>query len=484
MSGQPNAPHDVNGTGQRTEPGAHDTTEPAQAASAGRTKARPTPAVKRKRLSARLGMVLGTVAVLALTAGIVFLTLPKPPPLGAASDLPSTGLESWAQTSDRLGMSQGWKDLNEAMADGDREKFLSYAEPAAREGMARWWDGTKKVGWTLGFALPGARVDEKSNETVQQMTLGAQLAFSAHADRGSGLSASGLKLTQSYQYDVTYKVNEGDDLKIATFKPTADNWMPWDDGEIYVVKRPHVVLFGMASEKKLVDSTADVAEESAVIALDSLKKLGGTAPVKGFVAAITDDEKRFSRWYGPNQAAFDVAGIATQTLKPGSEVLELDPEIATGDGNSGMLVTMSPKSVNHRKETFVHEFGHVIHETAAPDEGAFSYNSEQKVEGFARYFENVAGVGSGYFTDPRTAQNILEKGDGALSDEIFNSKDAGLFYDAAGSYYQFVADSGGNAWDIALKWNGSESLISLGTEQNKKFSVENWQAWVREQTGG
>ncbi len=445
----------------------------------------PEARVRRGRLIARLAMGGAAVLILAMIAGVSFFFVPKGVPAGAASDLPSNGLEVWSRAGERGGLGAAWMELNDAMAAGDREAFLAFADgDEAKESLARWWDGTKAIGWDLGYALPSARYEESTGSTIDQITLGAQLAFSAHADRGSGLSSAGLKLTQSFNYDVSYSVNDGDTLKISAVTPTADSRMPWDDGEVYAAKRDHVVLFGLASEKALIDGTVEEAEAAAKLALDKTKQMGGDPPLDGFVAAITDSEDAFSRWYGPDQVVFDVAGIATQTLKPASTAMEIDPEIAVGEGNSGMIVTMSPKSADDRTAVFVHEFAHVIHETAAPDEQAFVIGHSQKVEGFARFFENYAGVGNGYFGDPRTAQNILNLGEGALSDDIFNSEDAHLFYSAAGSYYQFVADTGGDPWKVALGWNSDQSLLQLGTARGAQFDLAHWQEWVRQQAGG
>ena len=438
--------------------------------------------VKRGRVIARASIAVGAALVLGLTAGATALLAPKPLPVGAASDLPNNGLETWSRSDDRLGLSQGWKDLNQAMADGDREAFLAFADDGAREGLARWWDGTKAIGWDLGYALPGVRFDDSSDEPIDQITLGAQLAFSAQADRGSGVQSAGLKLTQTFDYDVVYSVNEGEELRSSSITPTAQSRMPWDDGEIYVAKGEHVVLFGLKSEQALIDSTFAEAESSAELALSTVKQMGGDPPVDGFVAAITADPEVFSRWYGPDQAVFEVAGVAKTTPMPGADVLQIDSEIATGDGNSGMLVTMGPASADQRKATFVHEFGHVIQQSAVPGESGMQSFRAEKFEGFARFFENNAGVGNGYFGDPRTAENILNLGQGALSEDIFNSDDAHLFYSAAGSYYQFVSDTGGDPWKLALAANSSDTLIALGESQGAQFGVAQWQDWVRQQT--
>ena len=484
MSEQYGGPVEQNPGGERVvDPGAQqfDAAPDPGREPVGGPEQDPERRAKRGRLIARLCLAAATVVVLALAAGAVAILSPRVLPVGAASDLPSNGLESWSRSDDRLGLSQAWLDLNQAMADGDREAFLSFADEGAREPLARWWDGTKAIGWDLGYAIPGARFDEGSNEPIDQLTLGAQLAFSAEADRGSGVQSAGLKLTQTFAYDVVYSVDEEEELKIASLEPTADSWMPWDDGEVYVAKGEHVVLFGMKSEQALIDATIGEAEASAELALETVRKLGGDPPVDGFVAAITDDPEAFSRWYGTDQAVFEVAGIAKTTPMPSADVLEIDSEIATGDGNSGMLVTMSPASRDDRTSTFVHEFGHVIQQSAVPGESTMQTHRAEKMEGFARFFENTAGVGPGYFRDPRTAENILNLGEGALSETIFNSDDTHLFYSAAGSYYQFVADTGGDPWKIALRANSIESLVGLGEEQGAQFGVAQWQDWVRQQ---
>lgn len=430
----------------------------------------------KKALVAKIVIAGATALALAAIGGATALAWPDTPE-GHFAEIPfdyGNSTQTAADYDSQSYAAQWEADISEAMQNDDKEAFLSYASGAAKEKMSHWWDSTKAIGWDLGFAS-GA----DAGDGTAQLSLGVQLAFSSHPIRGSGSPDAGLALTQNFPYALTVE-GEGDDLTITDWTPEFP--MPWDYGDIYVAKRDHVVLYGLAGEQALVDANVDLAEESAQLALATLEQIGGSAPVDGFVAAITDDAEGFNTWLGRSELdwTMDVAGFARSTQRPAYASETIPPGVATGSASSGSLVAMGPGSADQRKDTFVHEFAHVIHESAVPYD-YFGYQDPAPSEGFARYFENAAGVGRGYFVYPQVKQSIADLGEGAMTEQALRNEEAWIAYDAAGSFYQYVADSGGSAWQLALNRDNGFTMSLRAKEQNPEFSTEGWQAWVAAQ---
>ena len=145
-----------------------------------------------------------------------------------------------------------------------------------------------------------------------------------------------------------------------------------------------------------------------------------------------------------------------------------------------MLVMLGPGSADHRLSTFVHEFGHALHYIAQPVESGKSDISAS--EGFARFFEEYSGVEDIYY-DFRVKNIVATEGLESFSADAL--RDAGnpdrvaIAYAAAGLYFKFVNETGGDAWQVALEAfqsrGGLETAIgSAGPE----FSESAWQAWV------
>ena len=432
----------------------------------------------KKPMTAKLIIAGATLALIAVIGGATALTWPATPAEGEFAELPN-GYND-AMTANEFGeqvTGAAWAvDISNAMQNDDREAFLAHSSGAAREKMAKWWDNTKAIGWDLGYAVHAPTDDGPS-----QLLLGVELAFSSHPVRGSGSPDAGLILTQNFPYTLTTD-GEGDDLVITDWEPLLP--MPWDDGDIYVAKRDHVVLYGLESEKALVDANIETAEEAAVLALDTLERIGGQAPIDGFVSAITDSDDNFDGWLGRDELdwTMDVAGFAASTQRP-SFVIDnvVPPGVATGFESSGSLVVMGPLSADSRLGVFVHEFAHVMHESAVPYSMSAGVLSPAPVEGFARYFEVAAGVTDGYFNNPSVSQLISGEGESAMTEEALRNKDAHLAYDVAGSFYQYVEDSGGSAWQLALDRDNGLTMGQRAKEQNQEFSEAGWQAWAAAQ---
>lgn len=428
----------------------------------------------------QLFIALIGVVVLALTGGVGFLVWPRPPASGPSAELPSR-FTPWFE-SGSSGPNDGlWTAMSQAMRDKDRDAFLSVASGEAVTQLAQWWDNTTAIGWDIATISSSEDVDDAGRISV---LVSVGFPFAAHTARGSGNADAGLRLLQGYRYLVGLgpeTSSDDENRTIVSFTPE-NGPNAWDEGPIYVAKRDHSVLFGMSDEAELVESTADVAEESAVIALDHLRAMGGQPAQEGFVSGVTGDAERFRRWqYGKDDPwAMDVAGFARQTLRPTLPAPWIDPTIATGVETSGTLVVLGPLSADQRKTTFVHEFAHALHYTAVP--GSLFEPALSVVEGFARYFEWSSGVSKRGYLDPRVKELVATKGFDAFSDTALRDKGASLAYDAAGSYYAFVAANGGSAWDLAVTAK-QKSLTGLtgaaGTAHD--YSVGAWQAWVAAQ---
>lgn len=436
--------------------------------------------------SLRLIIAAISVFVTAILASIaVVVAFPQQPDAGASADF-ATEVESepWGTDGgfDEFTLyDPAWSEINEAMRDGDRETFLSYADGYAATQLEEWWDQSKELGWEYAYIQP--MQNEDGSETA---LVGLELPFTAAPVRSSGRSDAGQKLLHGTYYKI--KTNgEGADFKIMSFTPE-DAPNPWDVGPIYVQKRDHVVLFGLKTEQALVDANIDAAEDAAALALETATQLGADIPQEGFLSAITADPERFTDWaFGSAEpAVVKAAAVARPTSRPYSPTDLLEPSVATGRDNSGGYVVMGPGSADQLMPTFVHEFSHLLHFTAVPDSGTF--RSHAVLEGFARYMETASGSEQRNLVTPAVKQLVAEAGEDAMSDSRFDSDDAAAAYDAAGSYYQFVAESGGDPWALAVAAKRDDaglavlgSLPMVGAKMDPAFSAENWVAWVQAQ---
>ncbi len=430
-------------------------------------------------------IAISVVVAAALVSVALVIAFPKTAEAGASADFATpVELEPWGTDSgfDEFTLyGAAWNDLNAAMRSGDRDAFLSFASGEAETQLANWWDRSKQLGWENGYIRPST-----ADDGSQQALVGLELPFTAAPVRSSGRSDAGQKLLHGTAYTIE-TTGEGADLKITSFAPIgAPN--PWDVGPLYVQERDHVVLFGLESEQALVDANIDAAEEAAALALDTASQLGAEIPQDGFLSAITDDPDRFTEWaFGASEPAIiKAAAVARPTLRPYMPSDLLEPSVATGSENSGGYVVVGPGAADQLMPTFVHEFAHILHFTAVPDSGLF--RSHAVLVGFARYWERASGVVDRSLVTPGVQQLVAAAGADALADARFDSTDAAAAYDAAGSYYQFVAESGGDPWALAVAAKREDaglavlgSLPMVGEKMDPAFSEENWIAWVQSQ---
>lgn len=438
---------------------------------------RPQPVVRRP-LRPKPIIVALTVLALLLSGGWAASEWPELPAAGRSADFASPDPQApWLPdyVPDSAQYPKAWASMNAALRAKDRDAFLSYAEGDAREQLALWWDNTERIGRGTAYIVPTTGSDGGAGAF-----LGAELAFSSRPLRGSGDQDAGYRLTQGFTYDITTK-GDGDRMRLTSFTPVTP--MPWDEGELYVARRDHVVLYGMADEQALVDATVDTAEQGAVLAIRTITDLGGKVPMAGFVSGITDDQERMDRWqYGEDVPEGDptIAGYATATNRPAFRSDLFEPDIAVGDATSGVLVMMGPLSTEDRLATFTHEFAHGLHYAAAP---LTSYDAPPVAvyEGFATYIELRTGITDiRWLQEPDVKDLVASQGVAALSDQaLTEGEDAWLSYIAAGSYYVFVAENGGDPWKLALDGADAVDKNLIEIENDPRFSEANWKAWLK-----
>lgn len=403
---------------------------------------------------------------------------------GEAADFETEGESLWLQDggfAEQTLYAAAWNEMNRAMQEGDREAFLSHAKGDAVDQLARWWDNTDRIGWTTGFAQP---YRDESGDTYERLLLGADLGFTQRPIRGGGSADAGKILAVSAEYEIQTE-GEGDDLVITSMIP-AGVPAPWDEAAMVVERGEHVVVVGTADEQQLVEATVASADEAAAIALDAATTLGAETPESGFVVAITDDPSQFSSWYVDSDevdSARAAEGFTRLTARVAWITDLLDAEIAASvsNENAGAYVVLGPGTKDYRLNALVHEFAHVMHATAVPTRGMFqSYAAE---EGFAQYVGLVGGTAGTSLVGPAVQAAVAERGANAMSNESFRSADVAVAYNVAGSYYEFVADQGGDPWELAVaaRSTGTASLASLvtvGVGIDGNFSEDRWKAWV------
>lgn len=428
-------------------------------------------------------LIIGGITVLCagtLLASGAFAgpTLAEAPQTGAAADLPTADGETplWAHTNQDTQANlyaAAWKDMNTALQKQDRELFLSHAEGKAKDQLGLWWDNMSAIGFTTGY------VDPVGVTTASEISIGVDLGFPANALRGSDTVDAGLVLPFGQQYSVTTQ-ERGDDVVITSFTP-AGAPMPWDDGKLYVVKQKHTVIYGLPDERALVDRAAPIAEKAASTLLTYATKLGSKVPQKGFIGAVTDRDERLKRWRGPDSGLTEISGFARSASQPDAATPIMDPAIASGGRVGGSSVVLGPGAMGDGERrfgaVFVHEFTHCLQYSAAPNSNRS--HAAAPFEGFARFIEWQTGY-SDFAPTPALKDAVATMGEKAFSDDqIRSDATAATGYAAAGSFYRFVAEKGGDPWALAVKsTNDFITLEQLARAQNPKLTAAAWQEWM------
>lgn len=413
----------------------------------------------------------GGFAFAAATVGPVVAEVPI---TGAAADLPPAeyGTNPWDGSDKKSEFDfyeQAWKDMNLALQKKDRDLFLSHAEGDALQQLALWWDNMEAIGFTTGYVLP----------TGNQVSIGVDLGFPANELRGSNTADAGLILPFGQDYEVTTEERD-DDIVITSFRQIGAP-MPWDEGELYVAKRDHAIVYGLADERSLVDSSADSAEAAASKLLEMATQLGSTVPQKGFISAVTAQEERLQRWHATSEGLTEISGFARAAFQPSAPSSIMDPRLASGGRIGGTSVVLGPSAFSEGPDytgaVFIHEFAHALHNSALTTRDGTTRIAP--FEGFARWVEWQSGYGQ-FTPSDALKQHVAALGAGAFANEVIdNNNTASLGYQAAGSYYMFVAQNGGDPWALAIDAARSfESLDRVATTQNPAFDVAAWQQWM------
>lgn len=443
------------------------------------TASAPGPASARhsSRRARRLIAII-TAALLVVMIAAAAVLWPRAAPPGAAADI-ALPEDPAAQVDVEASDDAIWKRLNEAMADGDRAAFLAQAGDDGRAALARWWDNTRALGWDTGVFTPTWESETGDFATV---VVGGRLPFAPDPARGSGHPDAGLVQVQGSYYSVSLS-GEGGERRITDMRPSSKP-EPWDEGSLYVQRREHVVLYGQADERALVDAEIHRAEAAAVRALQILDDIGGAAPVEGFVVAITGSDERIRRWQFGTGATWEmtVAAYARPMVRPPRSEPWIDARIATGSGHaSGTTIVLGPRSAGDRDSTLVHEYAHALLAAAHPSLEASP--PAAVTEGFARVVEWRGGLTEPGYTRSAVKRAVAQHGADAFSNERMRASDSWKAYAAAGSYYAFVADHGGSVWDVALAARADADGLVGYARAHPDLSIAAWQQWVAAQGG-
>lgn len=430
----------------------------------------------RRARTAQFGIAGIAALCLVIAASVASFADPAPHPQGeSANPIPTEEFNDYPWSGaeyDGLSYAQAWIDMNHALQTQDRDLFLSHAEGAALEQLGLWWDNMAAIGFTTGY------IDPDGYETVTQVSIGVDLGFPANPLRGSGQVDAGLIVPLGQHYTVTTEVT-GEDVTITSFVQAGPP-MPWDDGRLYVQKREHVIVYGLEDERALVDETVEIAEKAAATLLALATSVGSEVPQQGFISAVTARDERLQRWYDTTAGLTEIGGFARRARQPNLSTAMMDPRIAAGGRTGGSTVVIGPGAGPEYGSTFIHEFAHSLHFNAS--QSSFMRNAAAPYEGFARFVEWTTGYHD-FVASAELKQLVRDRGMEALSDEVvYNSETAHLGYAAAGSYYLFVAESGGDAWGFAVAALEPRNFtLDLAAESlDPRFSAANWIAWLEQ----
>lgn len=386
-----------------------------------------------------------------------------------------------------------YTELSKALRSGDRDAFLYWGEGEGAEQLARLWDETLRIGWTTGY-VEGSnyRLDpELENEPTEQpnFTIGFDLGITNERLPNEEASDAGGILVYSFDYDIELVESEEGSKRITEIRPKTP--MPWDDeAGVAVAKAENVVLFGFAHEQGALDANIAEAQFGAQGVLDTGYAEEGGLNLRGFTGMIATDRAQYlSAVYGEEQSQagaereWHEAGLAKTYPVPIGISVEL-PDIYTGfSGAGGTMVFFDSTGIGEgMARTAAHEFAHALHRGVVPlDMSLFDApDSAERVvtEGFARYVEDrVVSSRDGYKSNmrPEVLQAVASSAsvNSLFSAAAFDGADtAGLAYDAAGNYFEFMTAKG-----------ASPVPILIDSYSYKTFDFEMWNIYMKSPTG-
>ena len=382
--------------------------------------------------------------------------------------------------------------MSRAMLEDDREEFLRWAEGPARDQLARIWDGSKEVGWTVGLIDSlyddDHSYDAESYDPSRPLPNGFRIAFdlgfthtrAAVGENGPepdcfvGVQNCGI-LTQSFDYDVTVDGGDGSHSSYRIIDIAPRTPMPWDDKDgVYAVHSENSVLFGYADEAAAIDAIAGDIQTAAAGVLQTEVATSGYSTIPGFPAFYSGKSERYQgAVYGVGEyrkdvkrdweeagvtlvsAPLDVVNDATELAEERGMLLEL----GMFGGQSGSLAAFNGEKLASSEQTplrvaaheFAHAlemttFSHMIFDQSSSEDLAFSFGSE----GYARYVEDLVASphdGVQLTLNPNVRSAIVATPDEGLqglvgASAFRESATSPLAYDAAGNYFAFMAAAG------------------------------------------
>lgn len=424
-----------------------------------------------------LAAVLGVGLFVLLLAGAGFAgSWPRVPQLAAAVDLPS---DEQTNPAAKLLI-----EMNAALEAGDREGFLAAADGQGEEALALWFDNMAELGATRTaiwseFGLYGSDDDEYGvDDRPQEITLGAAMPFAESSEAGSGWPRAGQTVLQGAPYSALVTV-DGGVARITGLEP-AGNPNPWDEGPLYVVTNPHSVTYGLEEEQAIVDANAATVEQSAVEALEiAASRSDVELPLKGFMAAITDDQERYGQWRGiaEDEGHAQSGGFARVTQLPSHLSDGIADDIAVGTDYSTSYVAMGPISAPARADAVRHEFIHVIQNTWDPQPKLIDQAGVD--EGFARYFGEYVPAGApeaGPVYTRLNRESLDTLGSDLSAEDVYGSTGG---YELAASRFQYLEELGGDAWAAGMESRTTGLLFLTDAALEVGATEQGWMDWIR-----
>ncbi|MBO1753196.1 hypothetical protein J4G33_15420 [Actinotalea sp. BY-33] len=444
---------------------------------------RPAPGTPNRRRVLALAVVVSAVVHLMLGGVVVFAlqdhdawTAP-PAPQARPAAVTDTDLAPL------------YAALNEALADQDREAFMSHVIGAAVDPLTLWWDNMDALGWTTAAISPAD--DEALSTTATggeiAVVLGSDLGY-AQTLTGEGRRAGGGDLlTLGSLYVAAVDITAAGPV-ISWWSPWGEP-RPWDEELLSVAKEEGIVVAGLPGEEDLLAEVARVgAPMSTWVRDDYAATHGREAPLDGFVVFATEDEDPFMRWFSGVEGetlAWDPTGFAFAGFLPQGNTPGLDPELATGVLPTGGLVAIGPLAVETEELdlVLVHEFAHVLQFVDNP-----TWSTSPPlvtVEGWATYQELAFLTGGSYPTSGPYAVYLAECTAGEPptipTDDDLTGEDAGCAYSIASTIFAFAETQGIAPVELA-DVGTFHGLTPFGAAQRlgTPLSGEAWSAWFAE----
>lgn len=429
-----------------------------------------------------------------------------------------------------------YSEMTIAMLEGDREGFLHWADGPARDHLARIWDESKKIGWTVGLVDYEASNDEpydaETYDPSRPLSNGLRIAFDlGFTQKRAAIGPEGPKsecdvefegcgiLTQSFDYDVTIDAGDGGAASYRIIEIAPRTPMPWDDkGGVYASHSENTVVFGYADEAESIDAIAADAQTAAAGVLNTEVATSGYSTIPGFPLFYSDNIERYrGAVYGVGEHEREVnrdweeAGITMISaplgvVHAGAELARergVLLEIGLFGGQSGSLPALNGQKIAAGTQTplrvaaheFAHAlemttFSHMIFDESGSEDLAFSFGSE----GYARYVEDLVASphdGVQRTLSPEVRAAIVATSDDRLTDLVgaraFREDATTLLaYDASGNYFAFMAAHGVNIAEVMHQgeymifdpytWIG---LHYPSTASGERFDAtpSAWRAW-------